>query len=273
MGTTFTAIERAFLVGAAILATISVSVKFVPKPADTVMSAPELFDQALARIDNIDTAEAEVRRWAGNNATPVATAYAIEMLLRKRFYHSYSYYSVSDDWVLWLASFLRSDVAQKVEPDDILKQPWAGCSQQAIVAQVLLKRFGFRFATLGTSDPKHFTSIASLNGIWYYVDSWDGVGRRRFGPISFGFLRSGLANSRFTGAYSAKWLSAITSGHFVIKDIDRLPGHHLRSFHSLTRFISKFGWVLCLLGFAAAWMLRVGLPAMKNAGVLIAAEK
>ncbi|HET9826236.1 MAG TPA: hypothetical protein VFP87_12940 [Chitinophagaceae bacterium] len=90
-------------------------------------------------------------------------------IVRKRFYHGYSSYSMADNPLIFLAGKYWSNLSAIVLPDDIMKHPMAACSQQAIVLMEIFKRNGTDFRKV-TFD-HHFTVEARIEKKWRYFDS------------------------------------------------------------------------------------------------------
>jgi hypothetical protein len=67
-------------------------------------------------------------------------------LIRKRFYHGYSYYAAGNNWIAWMAGTVLWDhLHALVIPDDILKHPMAACSQQSIVLAAAFQQAGVAY--------------------------------------------------------------------------------------------------------------------------------
>lgn len=91
--------------------------------------------------------------------------------IRKRFYHiGYSYYSLEDNWIAWLAGNLIWDHLHAIVlPDDILKHPGAACSQQAIVLKDCFKRAGIDYREVNLKG--HFVLEGKIEGQWHLFDT------------------------------------------------------------------------------------------------------
>src|SRR5689334_7220943 len=70
----------------------------------------------------------------------------IARVLSKRFYHSYSRYTMNDNWLAALAGkFVWDDLSCIVDVNDILRYPNGSCSQQSIVLMACAKHYGFAY--------------------------------------------------------------------------------------------------------------------------------
>jgi hypothetical protein len=171
----------------------------------------------------------------------------IERLVRAKFYHGNSSYSYCENWIANLSGrIIWNDLAVKLDPDDILKHPWAGCNQQGIVVQELLKRSGIEFATVGRGEPEpHFASAARIDGQWYYVDSWGRLprGRERLIPVQQIMSGEGLEMD-FVGPKGAKFIRALKKGGTSLDRVNEFPGPRGLLFQTVTLWLSRFGWIV-----------------------------
>ncbi|MBL7711440.1 MAG: transglutaminase domain-containing protein [Chitinophagaceae bacterium] len=92
-----------------------------------------------------------------------------EALLKKRFVHAYSVYSLRENWIAVLAGKLVwRNLSAKVIPDDILKGNAAACSQVSIVFMALCRKFDIPVRKVGLKG--HYTTEAFVNNRWYFFD-------------------------------------------------------------------------------------------------------
>src|SRR2546423_11611553 len=91
-------------------------------------------------------------------------------IIRKRFYHGYSYYNLSENPIAVIGGqFTAGHLSAIVIPDDIMKHPMAACSQQAIVLMDIFKRNHIDFRRVGFLH--HYTVEANIQGHWRYFDT------------------------------------------------------------------------------------------------------
>jgi hypothetical protein len=90
-------------------------------------------------------------------------------IIRKRFYHGYSYYSWKDNWIAWLlGNIIWDHLHAIVLPNDMLKHPMASCSQQAIVLKECFKMSGIDYRQVGLAG--HFVLEAKVERQWLLFD-------------------------------------------------------------------------------------------------------
>lgn len=96
-------------------------------------------------------------------------------IVRKRFYHGYSEYGFSDNYLLTLfAKITNAAYNSVIAPDDVLKYAYASCSQQSVVMMELLNRKNISTRKVGFLGKKfggHFSFEAYYNGQWHFFDT------------------------------------------------------------------------------------------------------
>lgn len=118
----------------------------------------EMFDPKLSFIQSPDKLRSVVDS-LGEEAlkNKDSSRYAIlaDSIVRERFYHGFSQFSLKDNHIAFLLASLlrplRAYVDAPLDAVDILKYAHAGCSQQAIVLATLLQSKGFIYNYVGLS--------------------------------------------------------------------------------------------------------------------------
>lgn len=95
-------------------------------------------------------------------------------VIKKRFFHGLSSYSLYDNWIAFMSGkVFWSHLSAIVDPDDILKYPNALCSQQNIIFATILKEKGIVSRAVGLGTPKgpgHYLSEVWYEGYWHLYD-------------------------------------------------------------------------------------------------------
>lgn len=139
----------------------------------------ELFNIQLSRFNSIEDITAHIDGiYSATNFSPkidtLAYVKATSDIVKKRFYHGLSEYSLKDNWIAYLgAKLFWNHLNAIVEPDDILDYSQGLCSQQAIVFLEILKRKGIktRWVGLGYKEgPGHFLAEVQYQGKWHLYD-------------------------------------------------------------------------------------------------------
>jgi hypothetical protein len=225
-----------------------------PRSADAVsVPSPEQYDPRLAYLTSVDRAT----RWIDSTATvrgirPATRDYVdlTDSLVRLRFVHGYSHYRPSDDYISYLLGrVVWSDLSAIVEPDDILKFNHAACSQQAIVFMAILQRKGYRTRKVGLKG--HFCTGVFYDGQWHFYDSNKEPTFSKVRPIPSSLelvADKNLAYQAYRGILTKSEVDAMFS-HVTLEESNALPGHRVRVLHSITHFLSHFGWAVMGLGY------------------------
>ncbi|MBL7746146.1 MAG: hypothetical protein JNM19_01855, partial [Chitinophagaceae bacterium] len=133
--------------------------------ADTpVYNGKEEFDPSLQRLSSISKLEAycdslfAVVSSSDSNVRFEHDYPALaSSIVRKKFYHGYSKYSYTNNYMaLVLEPLTGKNASAIVVPDDIMKYPYAACSQQSIIMMELMKRKGFTTRKVGFDGGEKF---------------------------------------------------------------------------------------------------------------------
>ena len=148
---------------------------------DAAYNGFEAYDPSLSRLNSLrkleqycDSIYAE-KVFSGSQGDFERTYTDIASnAVRNRFYHGYSYYGFEDNYLAALASKVAMPgLSALVIPDEILKHPFAACSQQSIVMMEVLKDKGFttrKVTFMGKTYGGHFAFEVFYNNQWHFHD-------------------------------------------------------------------------------------------------------
>lgn len=208
----------------------------------------ETFDVRLQSIDSVNEAAAYVQG-THPGAGPAALADAADEFVRRRFFHSYAKFKPCENWLAFLAGYLWEDLRVPVIPDDILLHRRAACSQQAIVFQAIVRRFGLETGSVRMVG--HFLSAVRIHGVWMVYDQ-----DREITPRSYPLSQLLKGDPRIEQLYG-KFGTAVgfrqQAGRQEIAfgDINANPAPQATLFHNVTRFFSHYGWAVFAAMFLA----------------------
>src|SRR5205823_8534340 len=118
----------------------------------------EKFDPTLSYINStnklIAAADSSAEK---NNIQQGSLQYAeiVSTIIRSRFYHGFSRYRLCDNWIAACGEkIFGHGLASHVNPDNILKYSYGGCSQQSIVLMEVMKRKNISYRSIGF--PHHY---------------------------------------------------------------------------------------------------------------------
>ena len=209
----------------------------------------EIFDPSLSRINSVQSLMDYTDSISQKKFAPNSLQYAMVVsdVLEQRFYHGFSVFSLQKNWIAAVTQYMFGHyVANPVNPEDILKYPYAGCSQQAIVLAEIMKRNKVPYRSLGF--PHHYTTELQFNNSWYYFDTdmepdmtaedrdlknWkhDGDSLKKYYHKNIAAAEWGFGNSQkaSVGKIAAK------------------PAPNASLFQNTTKYLSKLLWVFPLI--------------------------
>lgn len=146
-----------------------------------VKERSEEYDPSLSRLNTIELLEKYCdsiylsSSWA-NTQDEVRKDYTdvVTAVVRKKFYHGYSYYRFATNYVGFLTSrMIMEGLNSVVIPNDIVKYPNAACSQQAIVVMEVLRSKGFEIRKVGFQGKEagHFCFEVFFDNQWHFYDT------------------------------------------------------------------------------------------------------
>ena len=137
-----------------------------------VYDRKEFFEPSMFQLNSIDKLTLYIDSIAAQNHIPsnsVSYAVLTESVIKKRFYHGFSHYGMQQNWIAAVSEkMVGYGLSSIVIPKDIIKHPYAACSQQALVMTEFLKRKGFSYRSVGF--PHHYAMEFLIDNNWYYFD-------------------------------------------------------------------------------------------------------
>lgn len=219
-------------------------------PSESSRFAWEEFNPELAeRLQNVDLLHAycdSIREVRQIQPGSLAHADLMARVLRKRFFHGYSHYSLAQNWVAAVSGRLLWDhLSAIVLPDDILRYPFAACSQQEIVLMDLFSRNGIPYRKVLFNH--HFALEAKFDSSWYFFDVNLEPAFRHERRTS---LDSIIQQNQLVDIYKdrldvAKIDSILGAPQYGV--INEFPAPRAKLYHRVTYVLSKWGWVVCLV--------------------------
>lgn len=133
----------------------------------------EKFNHQLSDINNLSKLEFHFDSLAkSQQISKRSFAYVelLESILTSRFYHGFSHYSLSENWIAAITGkLIKEDYACKVDEEKILQHDNAACSQQTIVMMALLRKKNITYRNVGF--PHHYAMEVLVNNNWYFFDA------------------------------------------------------------------------------------------------------
>lgn len=229
--------------------------------SEPVYDQAEEFDPSLQRLNSMSKLSAycdsvyhsEIRRRGS-----VPESFYPELasaVIRKRFYHGYSVYGLNSNYMaVGLSRMIMSGLSAIVVPDDILKYPYAACSQQSIITMELLREKGYDTRKVGLSGniTGHFTFEAYYQGGWHYYDTDkepDAAYLNAYNRPSIAYLNAHpdmlvRAYPQYSKAYIMDVFTNYSYG-----GVNEFPAEKAIIFQYVTKFLSYTLWSFFLLAF------------------------
>jgi hypothetical protein len=228
-----------------------------------VYNQVEEYDPNLSKLNSIDNLvkycdSIFLVKVSTNNQDEVKKDYAeiVASVVRKRFFHGYSYYGFSTNYMALLLSKISvPGLSAVVIPDDIMKYPFAACSQQSIVIMEVLKSKGFETRKVGFQGKKfggHFCFEVFYNGDWHFYDTNMEPDPR----VLNSYHRPGIAflashPEILVKAYNQYPRSEILDifPTYTYGQINKFPAPNALIFQQITKFLSYLSWFFFLFFF------------------------
>lgn len=226
-------------------------------------SLKEEFDPSLLRISSMDELagycdslyEAYAASVTGGVKYQEVYPEIVSQTVRKRFYHTYSFYNSGNNYLGAFLSFVTiRGLGAVVVPDDIMKYPYAACSQQSIVMMELLGKKEFLTRKVGMKGriTGHFCFEVYYNGGWHFFDpdmEPDASVLKAYGQPDMAYLAT--HTDVLLKAYHnhpPALVRDIFSNYFYGK-VNAFPAPRAILFQKVTKFLSYTIWAFFLFGF------------------------
>lgn len=222
----------------------------------------EAFDRSLGTINSLAKLEKYCDSIFSNETVtekeknyPQEYANLLAELVRKRFYHGYSSYGFENNYMAVVLSRLsRPGYNSIVEPDDILKYPFAACSQQSIVMMEVLKKKGMKTRSVLFQGKKsgHFAFELFYENNWHFFDpnmEPDLAILNNYNRPSISFLTT--HPDILLSAYRHYPKDLIEDVFFTYSygNVNSFPAPRAAIFHKLSKLLSETAWIIFLILF------------------------
>ena len=214
----------------------------------------ERFSPELASIRSVSQAEAYIRARVPPNASQAQIADAIEDFAQRRFVHGFSSYRMCENWIAYLAGGFWYDLKVPIDADEVLQYDRAMCSQNTLVIQALLERFGIEYGAITFWYPLHMAAAARIEGKWALYDG--DIEVKRNGIVSLDEVMQGdVLETIYAGLpgnpdyphaedLGRQFKNTARLGKIKLQDVNETSGAKGRFFQAATRFASWYGWLI-----------------------------
>lgn len=166
-------------------------------------------------------------------------------IVKRRFYHGSSNYSVNENWIALICGKLFwSHLSAIVNPDDILNYNGALCSQQAIVFMDILKNKGISTRSVGwgkKEGPGHFLTEVFYNNDWHLYDinkepRWQKI-TNKHNSMNYYLNNKDSLSIIYDGIIDKKILSVFLK-QIRYGEVNEFPAKNMLLFHRITKTIT-----------------------------------
>jgi hypothetical protein len=211
----------------------------------------ESFNPALGYINSPEKLEHHVDSIASSKDISIGSYEYVqiaESVIKKRFYHGFSHFSLSENWVAALSGrFVDEGLACKVKPEDILEHSNAACSQQSIVLMALLYKKNISYRKIGF--PHHYAMEVMADGEWFFCDPnmEPTITKKQRMESSWNLQSDALKKYYDKNRYKELDYQLGVNQVAVAGPVNEVPARNIKLFHTLTFILSKLLWCLPLL--------------------------
>lgn len=221
----------------------------IPLEKEPDYNKTEFFNPSLSAINSVEKLEnyadsISQKKYARNS---LQYAIVISDILQDKFYHGFSNYSTKQNWIAAVTQyFFGHDVANPVNPEDILKYPFAGCSQQAIVLIEVMKRNHVAYRSIGF--PHHYATELNFNNSWYFFDTnmEPHLGEEDRNVKNWKHAADSLKKFYQQSGDHLDWGFG-KSLMVKVGEVNAKPAPRAALFQTTTKYLSRFLWIFPLL--------------------------
>lgn len=235
------------------LSAFSLIPNFIDKSInETAQFSPkEKYDPKLSSINSIDKLENYTDSVAaGKYISPQSIDYFVllESIISDRFYHGFSEYTLKENWVAALSQkIIGYGLDNKVQPNDIMKNQMAACSQQAAVMMAIAKRKKVDYRPVGF--PHHYAMEIKEKGNWYFFDAnmEPSINTTQRLHQSWNAQNDSLKKYYNTAVHTNLNYQFGIKKIAILGSVNDNPAPRLKLFHYITFLLSKLLWCVPLI--------------------------
>jgi hypothetical protein len=226
-------------------------------PIDTVnFKIKEDFDSTLIRIQSLGDLEKEIAKRLNNNFKDTGKILdTLDFILRKRFYHSFSEFTLNENWIAkFVGKTIWSDLGFKVNPEDILKGAKAACSQQSLIFQAMCQRYGINYGVTSFGHTPnynvgHFAVNAFYGNEWHYFDTNLEPLKVKGNPSVDKLLKDSILSEMYKNTDYYEFMKEKIAFNAINKlhNINKYSARNALLFHRITDFLSDWLWLILVI--------------------------
>lgn len=215
----------------------------------------EEFDISLLRLNTIGKLEAYCDSFYEADKSHRSYPGIVSEVIRKKFYAGYSYYNAETNPMASLfAPVINSGLAAIVIPDDIVKYPYAACSQQSIVGMEVFRKKGYDVRKVIMFDEVtqvgHFAFEVYYDNDWHFFDTNqepDPVVLKKYNKPSIAYLKQHpeVIAEAYHNRDQQLFQRLIKTSY--VGPANKNPAPKAYFYQTATRYMTHFGWAVIWL--------------------------
>lgn len=211
----------------------------------------ESYSPELAKINTMNKLDELFSKRLSNGDTLIAVNF-LDSVIRERFYHSYSEFTMNDNWIAYLCGYIWRDIRFIVTPERVIKYPMAACSQQGMIFQSVLKNHQIKFRTVAFEPVKekfsgHYTVEVFFNNKWHFYDTnLEPIIIQHDRPDIQSIIKDSLYKEMYSKSFNKHLQGNFREGKISEINENILPGQRMILFQKITYFLSKYLFLLLI---------------------------
>jgi hypothetical protein len=217
----------------------------------------EEFDPSLQRLNSLDLITAYCDSIYESEVDKKGITFSgsytniVQQVIRKRFYHGYSTFGFGNNYVALLGeSFYKKGISSVVIPDELLKFPFAACSQQSIIVMEILKSKGFVTRKVGfppVNGTGHFCLEVYYNNAWHFIDTdmeadMSVLGQYNYPDVSFLAANKDIVRKVYMNNNPERAVS-LFGAKISYGNPNAFPANTGRLYQNISKFLSYSLWI------------------------------
>lgn len=214
----------------------------------------EKFNKEYLTINSCEKLDSLIiRKFRESGYDTALTVRFIDEFLRNRFYHSYSEFSLHDNWMAALMGhFFWKDFFFPVVPCDIIQYPMAACSQQGILFQRQLDLLNIRCSTIKfypvtSKTSGHYAVSVYYDNSWHYYDpNQEPVIVDGNMPGISEIIDKKLYEKMYVKKSNIRFQDFFKNKSYIRENKVPFSKGNMYYFHAITAFLSNWLWLILL---------------------------
>tara|TARA_X000001036_G_C20604880_1_gene776501 strand:+ start:249 stop:1109 length:861 start_codon:yes stop_codon:yes gene_type:complete len=253
-----------FFIGTFLFKYIGYSPSFLmPETESLNFSEPTNSEKYNPDLDSLNTMKSLedyfLSKLKNNNFSKLDIVYVADNLLREKFLHGNTNFSIQENWFLYIFNYFsinrnNSIYLSNLLPEHILKNNKAICNQQAIIFQNLMAAVNIEYQSIlfninnANNQFGHFASVVKIKDHWYLIDTNMEPNYKKGDKSIIPSLLKGDVDV-FNGLYPNHQFKNIPDGSISLSSLNKNPALYGQLIQLFSYYLSNLGWIIFLILF------------------------